>query len=512
MSQQPYILSFDTGSTSVKAAVYNTQGQLVVYATNATPVHPKRPGESNVDDYTAVCLATIKEAVLKSGLPASAFAVVAMTGQMAGCMGIDKDFNPVTIWSNSVDSRHAECFKDFPQEYHDLSLPVSGTNAAYMLPKIKWLEKYYPETTDKIAKYQILGNYLAGKMVGLSVEDAVLDRTLTEWSGLADVQNDCWSEKLIELTGVDAHKLPKIVPSGCILGGLTKEMADACGLLEGTPVSSCIGDKPASNIGCAITEPGQIIDEVSTVGAFSQCVDHYIPDTRYRRLECIPSAIPGRFYTQALFLGSGAVIDWFKAHFTQPYEDMAQKSGRHVLQVLDDLARPIPAGSEGLLAFNFFNGGVLPQDALMRGMVMGQEFLHDIPHLYRAVMEGFGYEWCLALKSMVENYPHLEAREVIVTGGGARSGLYNQIKADILGIPYTTMTRPDSCTLGAAIIVGANIGIFPDISETAKKLTERQETFVPDPANHEKYKHFVDLYEDAFIQTNRLFRKLHEIK
>lgn len=502
-----FILVIDAGSSKIKTAVYDDKGRHVASSDLRSPREASNPGLSDARQYYDTVLKCLKTTAEKLGPKCSAVQAIAFTGQMAGTVGVDRDWNPVTLWSGTMHTDHIPYFKQFPKEYQDNLLTICGTNAPFMLPKIKWMQDTFPDAA-RAEKYLIIGNYVAGKMAGTDIGEAFIDRTLLLWTGCADLKRDAWSPYLCGLAGMDMAKLPKIVPSSTVIGKLGREAAKFCGLAEGIPLVAGAGDKPAGCLGAGVVHPGQLIDESSTIGALSECLDAFVPDTKHRMLETIPSAVPGEYYASVYFTGSGATIEWFFEHMCGDEKAASEKAGKPVYEWMNEKASRIPPGSEGLLAIGMLNGRALPFDPDVRGLYMGHSWNHLPQHFYRALLESYGYEYACALNTMQETYPALQTDEIRVIGGGAVSALYNRIKADIMGKAYAELDRSDLTMLGTAIIGGCAVGIFDDMKRTAERFTRIAARTEPNKENYGIYRKYVDLYASSFDRLRPIYEEL----
>lgn len=506
-----FLIAIDAGSTKIKTAVYDVGGNLIATSESRAPRETNNPGLSDAQLYYNTVLKCVEDTVEQIGAKRTDVHAIVFTGQMAGAVGIDKDWNPVTLWSGTMHSEHIPYYKSFPNEYHQNLLTICGTNSPFLLPKIKWMEHTFGDA-PRAVKYLILGNYVAGRMAGIDIEDAFIDRTLLEWTGCADLKQDTWSPYLCGLAGMDMTKLARIVQSSTVIGYLKHEAAAACGLPDGIPLVAGAGDKPAGCIGAGVVRPGQLIDESSTVGALSQCLDKFIPDTKHHMLETIPSPIAGEYYSMVYFTGSGATVEWFYDTICGGEKDAAHKAGTDIGEWMNDKAACIPPGSDGLLAIGMLNGRALPFDPDVRGLWVGHSWNHLPQHFYRALLESYGYEYACALNAMQDTYPQLHAEEIRVIGGGAVSALYNRIKADILGKVYVGLNRADLTMLGAAIIGGHAVGIYDDIKETAESFVQIKNRIEPDPLHHNIYKKYVDVYASSFDRLRPLYEGLNRIE
>ena len=164
---------------------------------------------------------------------------------MSGFMGVDENWNDITTWSCSLDSRYVPYAERQLQQLGDKFLSISGTNFPQMAPKYEWFKTEFPEQSKKIAKYLMISGYVIGRLGNIAIEDAVIDRSCTEWTGLADVNNDRWSNEICDAISLDKKYLPKIVQSSYICGYLCDRYAKMTGLKSGIPLVSGAGDKAA---------------------------------------------------------------------------------------------------------------------------------------------------------------------------------------------------------------------------------------------------------------------------
>jgi len=243
---------------------------------------------------------------------------VAFTGQMSGFMGVDENWNDITTWSCSLDSRYMPYAERQLVDLKDDFFVISGTNAPQMAPKFEWFKTEFPEESKKIAKYVMISSYVIGKLSDVSIEKAAIDKSYTQWTGLADVKNGVWSNKLCEAVKMNTDHLPQIVGANHICGYLSDKTAQMTGFKSGIPLVSGAGDKIAGCLGAAVIEPGGMIFEASSYGALSCCIDEYRLDMETRRPDIVPSAIPGYYFAMHFIAGSGITLDWFIETFADP--------------------------------------------------------------------------------------------------------------------------------------------------------------------------------------------------
>ncbi|MEA5004162.1 MAG: FGGY family carbohydrate kinase [Christensenella sp.] len=502
------LMSVDLGTSFIKAAVYDTKSNCIAIALE--PVKDERPAPGMFiqkgDDLYASAVACMKKVCGEVGSRAQEIEAVAFTGQMSGFMGVDRDWNDITTWSCSLDNRYMPYaerqMKDLKKDF----LEISGTNAPQMAPKFEWFKTEFPRENKKIAKYLMISGYIIGKLGDMDIEDAILDTTYTEWTGLADIRKGEWSQRICDAIGLDRKYLPKIVQSNYICGHLSARAAAMIGLTSGIPLVSGAGDKAAGCIGAAVVEPADMIFEASSYGEISFLAEDYRPDMKTGRIDCIPSPIPGYFLATKFVAGSGITIDWYVNTFLRREGEKLSSVFARVEKEMND----IPVGCDGLMAIGLLGGSSMPLDGTLRGMWMGHDWSHKSAHFYRALLESFSYDFELTINKIEELYPEYSPQSVKIVGGGAKSPFWTQMNADVTGKTYQVLDREDVAMWGVAMLAGNAIGVFDDIKETAKKHVGIAKEYVPDPAMREKYRPFKELYEEYVVSLHDFYKKIQE--
>lgn len=507
--KETLLMSVDLGTSFIKAAVYDVSSKCIAIASE--PVKDERPGPGMFiqkgDDLYASAVACMKKVCTELGSRALNIEAVAFTGQMSGFMGVDKDWNDITTWSCSLDNRYMPYAERQMKELKEDFLAISGTNAPQMAPKFEWFKEEFPEQNKKIAKYLMISGYIIGKLGNVPIEDAVLDTTYTQWTGLADIGRGQWSKKICDAIGLDQNFLPKIVPGNTICGYLSAEAASSIGMKSGVPLVSGAGDKAAGCIGAAIVDPADMIFEASSYGEISFLAQDYRPDMQTGRIDCIPSPIPGSFFVTKFVAGSGITIDWFINTFVK-------KEGEKLAEVfarIETQMQQIPIGCDGLMAIGLLGGSSMPLDGTLRGMWMGHDWSHKSAHFYRALLESFSYDFELTINKIEELYPEYSPKTVKIVGGGAKSPFWTQMNADVTGKTYQVLDREDVAMWGVAMLAGNAIGVFEDIKQTAKANVNVAKEYVPNPELREKYKPFKELYKEYVVTLHDFYKKIQEV-
>lgn len=505
-----YLIGVDLGTMGTKAAIFDTGGNLVALAFEESKLLYPKPGwvEQEPEDFYLSSLRTIKECLEKSGVEPGEVAALAFDGQMAGIGTIDAQWQTPTVYDSWLDTR-CKPYIDRMREHQDIIIEKTGGPPTYSHgPKILWWKEEQPEVFRKIVKFVVPGGYVAGRMAGLKGEEAFMDYTYVHFSCLSDTRKAAWDGELCDLFEVPMEKLPRIVKPWEIIGQLTPEAAEGCGLLAGTPIAAGCGDQAAGMLGAAMVEPGLVFDVAGTASVFAICVDEFIPDLEHNTLFTARLVPEDLWYALAYINGGGLNLRWFRDELAQEEKKEAQLTGKRVYALLDETAAAVHPGSEGLIFLPHLGGRVTPSDPDIRGLWLGFTWSHGKGHLYRSLLEGVAYEYAHYLGIERSLFPHMEFKEARVIGGGSVSDFWNQIKADILGIPYVRLNRQEYAVLGSAIVAGYAVGVFDDLKATAKGFVEPISRIEPRPDHHAYYRPLVDLYISLFDTLRATYQDL----
>jgi xylulokinase len=508
-----YLIGVDIGTMGTKAAVFDTEGNLLASAYEESILHHPRPGwvEQDPDDLYGSSVRTIQECVEKSGIDPADVAALAFDGQMSGIGTVDEEWGTPTPYDSWLDTR-CKPYIEMMKPHAEQIVQISGGPPTYCHgPKILWWKHEQPEVFERISKFVVPVAYVAGRMAGLKGEEGYIDYTHLNFSSFGDIARSVWDEELCGLFDVPVKKLPRIVEPWEIIGQVTAAAAAECGLRQGTPIAAGCGDQAAGMLGAAMVEPGTVFDVAGTASVFAICVDRYVPDTVNKTLFTARLVPPDLWYALAYINGGGMNLRWFRDELAGEERAQAQAEGSDVYALLDQMAAQVPAGADSLLFLPHLGGRVCPSEPDLRGLWMGFNWGHTKAHLFRAMLEAVAYEYALYLGIEKSLLPSLDFREARVIGGGAASKLWNQIKSDVLGIPYVQLSREEFAVLGSAILAGHAVGVFTDLKTTAKSFVHPTARVEPRAEYYEFYKPLAELYATLIGDTKPLFQRLSQI-
>ncbi|HUX20116.1 MAG TPA: FGGY family carbohydrate kinase [Spirochaetia bacterium] len=475
-----YLIGVDLGTSATKAAIYDTDGELIASATVGVALQNPSSGivEQDTHDFYTSAAEAVRSCVRESGIDPRAVAAIAFDSQMAGVATIDSEFLPATRFDSWLDMRCAPQIDRVRSDFGPLVTRLTGCPPTCDHgPKMLWWKEERPKEYAKISKFLMPSAYVAGRLAGIKVEEAFIDHTFLHFTGLTDTARGEWSSELLERFGIDRAKLPRIVEPWEVIGEVSESGARDFDLAEGTIIAAGCGDTAACALGAGAVRQGMLFDTAGTASVLAATTERFIADEKNEALLCMRSVIPGLWHPLAYIGGGGLALTWFIETFTDG--DMREAGDEERERSFDtamaDAARISP-GSDGLFFSPHLGGRICPSQPLMRGAWVGFTWRHTKDHFFRAILESIAYEYGLYLQVIRDLVPGVEFSEARVVGGGARGALWNQIKADVLDVPYRRLVRRELGSWGAAMVAGRAAGLFPDLAETATRCSYLDET------------------------------------
>lgn len=484
-------IGVDIGTTGIRAGVYDEEFALLGTG-NGRSIIRKGPGGEIIQEadeiYTESAKA-VSEAIRNAGVNVKDIACISFDGQMAGVMAIDEKWNAVTPYDSWLDTRCAEQVASIKNRAGRLVVEKTGNIASYNHgPKILWWKENEKEVYRRIKSFIQPSAYVAGRLCGLDGKDAFIDWTFLHFSGYADNKNLKWDEELTAIFGIDISKLPRIVSPLTVIGYTTKKESESFGIPPGVAVAAGCGDTASCFVGTGAVEAGLAVDVAGTASVLALTTDKFLVDFE-GMVYTARSVYRDTWYSMSYINGGGLNLEWFRETFCPE-------------STFDDLNRAIEGltpGSDGLIFIPHLEGRAYPNNPAMRGQWKGFTRGHNLGHFFKSILEGIAYEYALYMERILEALKERRKYTIRGVGGGSKSRLWNQIKADVLDCEYTTINRKDISTLGQALIAASATGAIKDIRETVKNIIRIEETFYPDERNHVVYLDFIDRYKKMLL-------------
>ena len=487
------IAGLDIGTTGCKLTVFDEEGRDLGKAYRDYPVR-RRVGGHEIDI---------------SALMDSVYAVIReMTAQYSDIGGIgvtsfgetfvmtDDAGTPLHTAMLYTDPRGAEeCAELVEKLGADRIARISGLapHEMYSVCKIMWLKKHQPEVYRAAKHIFLIGDYVAWHLTG----EARIDYSLATRSMAFDIGRLTWSEEILDAAGMDVSLLSSPVPTGTAAGCVTRAAAEKTGLNPACRIVTVSHDQVAAAAGAGAFDGETAVDGAGTVECLTPIYDS-LPDIAVMSkgyFSVVPYVIPGKYVAYAFSYTGGALIQWCLNTFAKAEAEEAKKKGISVHTLLEQQYE----GQEptGLLVLPHFAGAATPyMDTGSRGAILGLSAGTTLPEIYRACMEGVAYEMRLNYDALADSGIHFT--KLHATGGGAKSRVWMQMKADILNLPITSLKTSDAGTVGSAMMTGVAVGVFRDLKEAAAVMVRQRETFDPDPRRHEQYMQIYERYRKVY--------------
>jgi xylulokinase len=466
---QDLVIGVDIGTQGTRAALHALDGALLAEADEPSDLHRPAAGvvEEDPERQYASVLRTIRACLEKAAVDPARVAAVAIDGQMAGVVGVGADGRAVTPYDSWLDTRCAPCIEVMQRRVGRAVLERTGNVPSINHgPKILWWRTERPAVYEKIASFVQPGGYAAMRLCGLSGGEAFVDDTYLHFSGFARNALRRWDDDLCAELEVDVRKLPRIASPLEVVGKVTAAAARESGLRAGTPVAAGLGDTAASFLACGAVEPGICVDVAGTASVFAATTSAFAPDVAAGIMGCGRSAVPGLWHPYAYINGGGLNLNWFADRIAA-----AAPGKAGLAEVVGRLGAGL-AGLEPRLDDPYFiphmEGRVMPSTPHMRGAWFGLTRDHDLPRLYRSLLEGVALEYALYRDAVRALHPGLALTELRATGGGARDEAWNALKAEVLDLPLVPVQRGGGAPMGAALVAGAAAGALPDLAGAAR--------------------------------------------
>lgn len=491
-----YLLAHDLGTSGDKAVLYTVDGRVVAEVTAAYPTfYPaERAAEQRPEDWwLAFCTAT-KSLLERSGCRPGDILAVSFSAQMNSCLPVDakgQALRPAMIWADQRAEEQAHAMGATLGLDRVYQLTGQRLSASYGIAKMAWFKQHEPELYARTARFIQPKDYLICRLTGRLLSD------YSDASHLAclDLVTLSWSDEVLQAAGIDANKMPELLPSTAVAGTVLADAARACGLTAGTPVVTGGGDGPCATAGAGIYKPGQAYCSLGTSAWIATLAGQPYLDPRQRTFNLV--FLDGR---QVMALGAmqaaGLSLSWVLDTFFAEEQDKAR-----VYERMEELTGSIGAGSGGLLFLPYLMGERSPWwNANASGCFIGLRPNHRRETLLRAVMEGVGYNLRLILDAL-ESGRRIEALTMI--SGGARNKAWLQILADIWHKPLKMPTMLEYATsAGAAICAGIGAGVFKGL-DAAAGFNPIRETLSPNPGNTAVYAQALPRFTRAYEALNQ---------
>lgn len=444
------LLGIDVGTTSLKAVCFDEAGKCLA-ETNIDYTLNTRGDlvEFDAMEYIRIAKEAIETIQTKCRIDAISVDTQGETMILTDENGIPT--MPAIVWLDNRATQEAEeIATHFGQETIYQITGQPETTGGWPGCKLLWVKRRMPEVWAKTKKVFLLEDWLLWALTG----EFVTEPTIQSSSIYLDITKLDWWDEMLDYIGIPRSMLPKIVPSATKVGTYG-EIAVVSGAL----------DQIAGAVGVGVVDENIVSEMTGTIMAICVVTDKIPAFDPKSKIPCHLHAIPGKFVSLLWSSTAGMALKWFRNNFA---ESLSFKE-------LDELAEKAGPGAEGLTMLPHLCGSTMPvynPDA--RGSFWGMTLAHGKGHFARAILEAVAF-------TLKDDLDVIGAKcdEIRITGGGAGSPLWAQIKADVTGLKLSTLMEKESACLGTAILAGVGCGVYSCVEEACRKIISTKKTYSP---------------------------------
>lgn len=313
-------------------------------------------------------------------------------------------------------------------------------DASYSLAKMLYTMEIAKKPVDR---FLFIAGFICSRLSGVKATDV----SLACRSLLYDVKKKCWSQELLDAAGIQESQLPVVVEPGTDLGMILPEMSKKLGLPADTHIVIGTHDQIVNALGAGVEKIGDAVDTSGTCECITPLYSSIPDNLEFQRnnFACVPYLNGLGYVTYAYNISAGSVVKWYRDALAYHLKE----DGRSIYDVINEMAPDKPTN---LMVLPFLQGmgGTPDVDPEATGLIAGLTTATRLPDIYRAILEGITYEMRYNQEKLAENGVGFD--RLLACGGGARSKVWLQIKADILGCNITPVLTEETGALGSAIL------------------------------------------------------------
>ena len=489
-----YLLGIDAGTTMVKAALFDEDRGAVADASVDCTVTLSDEHHAEIDMglYWQACKECIHIISKKEKEHFNNIEAISISSQGVTFVPIDRHGKQmrkgILFYDTRAGSEAQALIERFGEDkIYEITVQPS-VSPQLEAAKLMWINIHEPDCYREMYKILLVHDYIAYKLTGKCVcVEPVISSSL-----LFDVRQKRWWEELLDFIGLSEEKLPDIYRPGDPIGQISKEVSGETGISSDALVVAGAIDQVCGMLGIGNTHSGILSESTGSVLAIHTVSDN-IFSSRDAGIYNFCNAVADTYALISVCPSAGTTLNWFKDTFCEKEKEDAQNNGTDIFDLLLKKAGKIEAGSEGLIMLPHLAGMGSPRpDMSAKGVFYGFKLHHKKPHFVRSLIESIVY----LLKSNIDVLKNsgLEVKGIRSFGGGSKSAVWNQIKADICGLPVITSNFHEPGCQGAAVLAGVGSGIYKDIEDGCGRLISLAEPVYPDQENVKRYEHGYNEY------------------
>lgn len=484
------VIGLDLGTGGARAIAVDLQGHIIAQQTKSYPLLTPQPGwtEQNPIDWVEASLNALSDVAQQ--LEGHRAIALGLSGQMHGMVPLDADGNvirPAILWNDQRTGKAVDAIEAAVPRQELIQRTGNPAITGFQLPKLVWLRDAEPQAYAQLQHSLLPKDYIGYFLTGTQATEP----SDAAGIGCFNLASRQWDTHILDALSISPDLFPQVIESTAIAGKLKSEIAAQVGLPTGLPVIAGGGDNAAAAIGLGISSSNLNRGSLSigTSGVIFAPCDRPIPDPEGRvHLFC---HVDGGYHFLGVTLAAGGSLRWYRDTFAPQI----------TFSELMELAQHSPAGAGDVLFLPHLAGERSPYlDPDTRGAWVNLSLAHTQADIVRAVLEGVAFSLREALEVISEIAP---VRQLLATGGGARSPVWLQILADILQTELIAPQAEEGAAYGAAILAMVGVAAYPNLKAALQILPE---------ANNAIEAQTNPDYEAAFERYKLLYEALKVIR
>lgn len=497
-----YLMALDAGTGSIRAVIFDLEGNQIAVG-QAEWRHlavPDVPGSMEFDlnkNWQLAC-ECMRQALHNAGIAPEYIAAVSACSMREGIVLYNNEGTPIWACAN-VDARAAREVSELKELHNntfenEVYRATGQTLALSAIPRLLWLAHHRSDIYRQASTITMISDWLAYMLSG----ELAVDPSNAGTTGLLDLTTRDWKPALLDMAGLRADILSPVKETGTLLGVVSSQAAELCGLKAGTPVVVGGGDVQLGCLGLGVVRPAQTAVLGGTF--WQQVVNLAAPVTDPEmNVRVNPHVIPGMVQAESISFFTGLTMRWFRDAFCAEEKLIAERLGIDTYTLLEEMASRVPPGSWGVMpifsdrmrfktwyhaAPSFINLSIDPDKC-------------NKATLFRALEENAAIVSACNLQQ-IANFSNIHPSSLVFAGGGSKGKLWSQILADVSGLPVNIPVVKEATALGCAIAAGVGAGIFSSMAETGERLVRWERTHTPAPEKHELYQDSRDKWQAVY--------------
>ena len=504
MVNSQYIACIDAGTTSCRTILFDSDGQIVASTYEAYQSIYLSPTWIDHDPETWRMAArhTLQRVLSETGT--THLAAICVISQRATFIPVDRDGRPTDraiLWQDKRAVKEADRIRSEVGDEYIYQKTGLRIDPYFSLPKLLWIKANKPEVLKSAYKILSVHDLIVHDLTGRFL----MDWTQASRTMLLNLREFAWDRELCARFDIPLELLPETVKPGSVAGSLRPALARELGLSGDIPVVAVGGDQQAAAIGMGLVRHGAVGANTGT-GSFVLAFSREPVFDEFRRVICTASAMAGNWLIEGSIITTGCVYDWFRNHLGPAGESL------HPADLDREIAQAGP-GAGGLLLLPHFAGAAAPYwDPHAVGLLFGLSLGHGRAHVLRAAFEGIAIEIQKSLRLVDKLIGG--SSEVRVAGGLTRSGVLNQVQADVYGKTVVRVACEEASALGAMIAASVAIGRYSDIPAAADALVQLGARVQPDLSTQPIYERLTALHDALYeaISAKGLYESEDRLK